>query len=455
MNKLLKIILLFCFLTSFAQQNKITKGQIIDTVFVDKNIGESFSLYLPNQYDPNILSPIVFIFDPMARGKAGIHPFIKSSEKYGYILVCSNNAKNGPYDQNFQITDRLFKMVFLNFKIDENRIYTSGFSGGSRLASTIAIITKQIQGVVACGAGFSSNSGIIPSTETFSYAGIVGNQDMNYIEMHNTKGFLNKINLSNELFVFDMNHRWPSQKQILKAFDWLQLEAYKKNIIPENKDDIKKIYFSYYSDAVNFENENNVLSAAEVYERIIRNFQKYYQLDSINEKLTHLRKNEQYKNEITLLASNFKEEEILSKKFIDQFNKDFNRRNYNSKWWKSEIFKLKKKIENGDTNRKNMLNRVQYKVFAHAIETASHGNNIRKTSQSIFCYDICILIYPKYPLPYFKQIENSMVLQNEKLALSYLEKLLNSGYSDINRINKIKGIDKLKNNDTFIELINK
>ena len=38
--------------------------------------------------------------------------------------------------------------MFSDFNIDSKRIYTAGFSGGSRLASAIAVLTDQIQGVI-------------------------------------------------------------------------------------------------------------------------------------------------------------------------------------------------------------------------------------------------------------------------------------------------------------------
>ena len=124
------ILILFVIFSQLitGQENTLIKGKIIDSVYIKNNFKESYALYVPNNYTTTELSPIVFIFEPAARGKIGITPFIKAAEKYGYILICSNNSKNGPFEQNFEITNRLFEKVFADFAVNPKRIYTAGFS---------------------------------------------------------------------------------------------------------------------------------------------------------------------------------------------------------------------------------------------------------------------------------------------------------------------------------------
>lgn len=454
MKKLFYLYFICFQLSIFSQDIKYHKGEINDSILVNSDLKESFALYLPNQFVLSKLSPIVFIFDPMARGKTGIYPFIKAAEKYGYILVCSNDSKNGPYENNFEIANRLFDKVFNDFNIDKNRVYTAGFSGGSRLASTIAVLTNKIQGVVACGAGFSLNKGHLPYIDNFSYAAIVGDEDMNYKEMSNTKELLDRLNISNELFIYEINHSWPTQDQILDAIDWLQLEAYEKGIIPISKKNLKDTYVGYYKKSKMFEENAALLYASYEYTRILRNFSSYFGLDSIRRKLIVLKNRKPFKKQEKLLHSSFKEEVLLSDKFIDKFNEDFSKNNRDLKWWKSQISKLQKNIQTAKPVQKKMLKRLLYKIFALAIETVSLGNKIKHIDQSIFCYDICIIIYPKYPFPYFKQIENFINKNNESVALDYLEALLNNGYSDYEKIREYKGFKSLMNRERFMQLVN-
>ncbi|MGB5461843.1 MAG: hypothetical protein WBM92_00620, partial [Aureibaculum sp.] len=124
MKEVIYLLLFCCYFSAFSQKDKFNKGEIIDSVLVSANSNESYALYLPIQINLSEFSPIIFIYEPMGRGGNGIHPFIKTADTYGYILVCSNNSKNGPYEQNFEIANRLFSKIFSVFNIHKNRIYT-------------------------------------------------------------------------------------------------------------------------------------------------------------------------------------------------------------------------------------------------------------------------------------------------------------------------------------------
>jgi len=194
------IIYFFC---AFINAQQFKTGIILDSIPVSNSINETFSLYLPTTYNANKLSPILFIFSPSGNGKNGVKTFIKSAEAYNYILICSNNSKNGPLDRNFNIAQGLFTHIFSTFNIHKNQVYLAGFSGGSRLATAIATVSDLITGVIACGAGFVSSPNYIPSTQNFSYVGLCGDRDFNYQEMVGVKSYLNKTELSNTLFSFE------------------------------------------------------------------------------------------------------------------------------------------------------------------------------------------------------------------------------------------------------------
>ena len=422
---------------------------------MDKNLGESFSFYMPKSYEPAKPTPIIFIFEPMARGKTGIDPFISTADTYGYLLVCSNNTKNGPFEQNYPIIDRLFAKVFTSLKLDSKRVYTSGFSGGGRLASSIALKTDQIQGVVSCGAAFTVNSGGLPTTQSFSYATIIGEQDMNYYELTFTHKYLTKTKLPYEVFTPNINHRWPTRDQILMAFDWMQLEAYKNLLLPVDSTITKHIYNKYFQRAQLDEKDMRLLAASSEYRRVLNNFKRYYQMDTIQEKLNNLEESKAYKSEKKKSKSLLETELALTDELFDRFNIDINKKSYHLGWWENRIEKLKKKMESDSHMEQTMHKRLLYKVFAHAIETVNHDPSIKNIEQKMFCYDICMLIYPSYALPYIKQIENAVALEKPDLGLDYLEKLLNTGFDEKERLLKNESIKTLETMDRFKKLMTK
>jgi len=431
----------------------LERGAILDSIWLDNKLGESFSLYLPTQYEPEKASPAIFIFEPMARGKVGIQPFIKTAEQYGFILICSNDSKNGPYEANYAIANNLFPKVFSMLKIDQKRIYTAGFSGGGRLAASIAIQSNKIAGAVSCGAGFNLKSRELPSTQTFSYACIMGDEDMNYNELQFTESYLKKTQMPFELFISGINHKWPSQDQVLLAFDWMQLEAYKKLLIKKDGSEIKRIYDKFYLQAINNENDDNLIRAGNSFRRILRNFGRYYNLDSIQDRHKTLSQSKPYKSQTKKKEELLAVEAILTDEFWFQFDRDLERKKYALNWWENRINKLKKKQDSSDKQELKMYKRLRYKIFAHAIETARYDSTIKTTEQSMFCYDICILVYPSYALPYYMQMQYALELGDQNKSLDYLEKLLATGYDKSEIILDINVLDSIQDTDRFKELM--
>jgi dienelactone hydrolase len=190
------ILTLFLFL-SFASQSFLfsqlpAKDQVIDTVKCRANCSQSYALYLPAQYDNKKSWPLILIFDPAARGRVGISNFIEAARKYGFILACSNNSRNGPPGENFVAAAAMLQDLEERFKIDQRRIYAAGFSGGSRFAMSLAVKEKKISGVIGCGAGLPNDRNFLPTMNSrFLYYGLAGTRDMNYPEMDELPASLN------------------------------------------------------------------------------------------------------------------------------------------------------------------------------------------------------------------------------------------------------------------------
>jgi len=51
---------------------------------------------LPSYYGPEKQWPIIYIFEHAARGRLPVGIFKKTAEEFGYILMASNNSRNGP-----------------------------------------------------------------------------------------------------------------------------------------------------------------------------------------------------------------------------------------------------------------------------------------------------------------------------------------------------------------------
>ncbi len=455
------LLLLFCFSIGpavFGQVYDFKTGVITDSVSV-QNSKETFALYLPKKFDKNEASSIVFIFEPGARGKAGIQPFLEAAERYNYILVCSNNSKKGPFENNRIIINRLFEGVFARFLLNEDRVYTAGFSSGSRLAVTAAVLSKKIAGVIACGAGFSSYILHKPMVkEDFSYVGLIGKQDMNYQEMLSAQDWLDGLQIDNELFINDDGHSWPSSGQISKAFDWIELEAIRKNQKPINYFDINKIYKRFYDEARASESQGEIESAVWEYQRLQRNFDHYYTLDSISEKVVKLKATSEYPAQIRKRMSLKTSELTMRRVFLNKFAREIKKNPpiHNVKWWQKKLTVLRDEYMLSEDRQKQLLGiRVSNMIYSLLMESANIHVKDKNYKKSLYCHRLLAELQPKGSYPVFLIAKDYAQLNREDETFEYLELAVSMGFSEKKYILNATEFYKYKSSERFKRLIEK
>jgi hypothetical protein len=386
------IAFLVFFQPFFAQQkDHIYQSKILDSVSVAGVKDETFAVYFPEKNNIDVASAVVFVFDPVARGKVGISPFILSAELYNYILISSNNSKNGSLQENKDIALRLVDHVIAHYKIDTKQMYVAGFSGGSRLAGSLALTTGVFQGVVGCGASFQPLDRFIPPANNFVYVGMVGENDMNYQEMIKNKSWLNKSNVRNELFFSDDGHVWPESKQILRAFDWLEMQAYKKGIRRANDTLLNALFSKSIKIADSLFDKGNFMSAALEYERIKTNFSSKYINADLDVKLSNIKKTKEYKKQLKEMEEISVLEDEISTKLSEKFDQELKKSNskIDSKFWKAQ----KESFENIQKDTRNVLkqkmgNRLNYKMRAMVYEAGEEFKRLNEISK----YEICLQI---------------------------------------------------------------
>ena len=118
--------------------HSFTPGTATAQVVALQNPQQSYVLYLPTKYSPDQRWPIVYVFDPLARGPLALAPFQQAAETHGYIVAVSNNSRNGPWQPEFEAAEAMVRDTQQRFTVDLKRIYFAGFSGGARVASQLA-----------------------------------------------------------------------------------------------------------------------------------------------------------------------------------------------------------------------------------------------------------------------------------------------------------------------------
>lgn len=206
----------------FPADDALPTGVVIDPVRCLDDPAQGYALYLPSAYRPGRPCPVVYCFDPGGRGRIPVELFRDGAEKHGWILVGSNNARNGPWEAIHAATQAFWRDTRARFAIDGKRIYAAGFSGGARAACGLSrMLSIRVAGVIGCGAGLPewlepADMSAVP------WYGIVGLRDFNYHEMQQLERALRAQGGRCVLRMFQGKHSWPPARLAADAFDWLE-----------------------------------------------------------------------------------------------------------------------------------------------------------------------------------------------------------------------------------------
>ena len=201
-------------------------GKMTDSVICKADPAQSYALYVPARGDRAAL-PVIFFFDPHANGALPLRKYRTLADTYGFILAGSNNSRNGNDGATSErIWRRLSEDIRGRVKIDPNRIYACGFSGGAKVAGYLAIQHPEIAGVIAGGAGLPD--GTPAASFPFSLTAIAGEGDMNLTELVSLNDALDKTRTPHRIIFFDGKHEWAPVSTMDLAFAGLQFDVMKR-----------------------------------------------------------------------------------------------------------------------------------------------------------------------------------------------------------------------------------
>jgi hypothetical protein len=211
----------------------LKRGVVINHVACINDATQSYAIYIPAK-ETNETLPVVYFFDPHADGSLPVNKYKGLADEFGFILAGSNNSKNG---NDWATTEKIWQVlsadVTSRVKLNNNRIYACGFSGGAKAAGQIALAHSEVKAVIANGAGMPD--GTEPGNFSFSFTGITGEGDMNMTDLVSYTAALDKSTTHHRILFFDGKHEWAPAATMKIAFTGLQLDAMRNNLIPTNE----------------------------------------------------------------------------------------------------------------------------------------------------------------------------------------------------------------------------
>jgi predicted esterase len=232
----MRVVLLFAVGAAFAADVP-PSGKISDDVKCSAEPGQSYALYVPSNYSPERVWPVILAFDPAARGRVPVERYQPAAELYGYIVAGSNQSRNGAWSVTQAAVQAMARDVAERFAVDDRRIYTAGMSGGARVAMTIALSSQRIAGVIASSAGFPDSKP--RKSAPFPIFGTAGTEDFNYSEMRQMDRALTS---PHRLRIFPGGHIWLPAELATEAVEWLEVQAVRSGRAPRDQAKIDRIF---------------------------------------------------------------------------------------------------------------------------------------------------------------------------------------------------------------------
>jgi len=229
------LILAFALCPLFAlAPSTLPKGELVPRVVCASDARFSYALYLPSGYREDRVWPVLYGFSPGGSGEEPVRLFQLTAERFGWIVVGSNDSRNGPLRPALEASDAMWKDVQSRFKVDPRRSYGVGFSGGARMAMRLALKhPKNFAGLVSIGA-FGAGDGMLTGLGHLHFHLSCGLEDFNHWELQKGREELQSRGWKAMADRFEGGHRWATEEAAVFALSYLQLGAIKDGLAPKD-----------------------------------------------------------------------------------------------------------------------------------------------------------------------------------------------------------------------------
>jgi poly(3-hydroxybutyrate) depolymerase len=445
-----------------AGAEEFTRGQVIERVVCKADSGQAYALYLPSGYTAEKRWPILYAFDPSAQGLVPVELFREAAEKYGWIVVGSLNSRNGPMKVSIDASNALWNDTHARFSIDDRRIYTTGFSGGARVAVWVAYLCNGCAaGVIACGAGFHTQ--IAPTAKTqasaipFAFFATVGTDDFNFGELKQLDDVLNVIGLPHRTVVFEGGHMWAPKELCTRALAWMELEAIRSGRKARDEALIAALWAKELERVRALEEAKKLYDAYTEYQAIVADFRAFRDVTEFERKLAQLRELPSVKQALREEKEQIKRQQDLTRELLafQERRRDIEARTTAYGDFKRVLDELRRQArEPADSIARRVARRTLHDVFAFYYEGA--GNLIQRRKDlplAVANLEIAALIAENNPQVFYELATAYALNGEKKKALEALRRAVLKGFKDLAQLQGSQALEPLRKEAEYREIL--
>lgn len=431
----------------------LTKGQVVDSVEVKQ--GTHLSYYLPVNYDEKSSWPVIYSFDPSGNAHKAVASFQKAAEKYGYIVLSSDAVRNGSYQENYRHARDLFEVSKTMFNLDTMNQFTAGFSGGGRLAMAIAGLSNDIRAVISAGAGLSVASANWLKNHPFIFIGVSGNEDFNYTEIKMTESIFTSLNYPIEIIMFEGGHEWPPSEVLEKAVRDLSILMFSRGQLAYTEEELSGIWEEELVYNATLQKKGNWVWAYKDLEKKRDWYAVYDRDDELKDLQRNIRRNKQYRAQRSEMKYVDEVEALYLQEYVDFLIADIRAGELEALgYWDQELSQFDRSFTKSKKEaEKDMSARIKSMLHVITLQAKTSLKEPEAFDQLLFINIFLTLLDDQDHEAYLEAVRLGVATGKYDVALYYTDKLLDSGFKDIDRLRNYPGITLLRIQPEFGDVL--
>jgi hypothetical protein len=407
-------------------------GEIITSLTAQSNPAISFALYCPKA-DQDKPLPVIYFFDPHADGSLPLNRYQSIADELNVLLVGCNSTKNGMSMADAEtaamsmITDCMNRL-----SLNQRAQIISGFSGGSKVACTIAARHSFFSGLIACsGATFEKNA----FSDSLNVVSVAGQKDFNYHEMI---AFNDAIANNKHIFIETENtHEWPTEKTMKRAIQFQLLQAVIQKRIVKNDLLLQQWKEEWNKEIIALVNKNEPYLLHRYLQNAIEAFNGIANVTAWHDQLMAVEKSEAYQKYITKQRNLIYQEKEMQKMLNDAFA------NQNELWWQKEINDLKTGSVRSDDKliaslNSRLLGYIGIACYSYSKQLVSE--NQKEAAKVLAIYKMA---EPDNAEAWFLSAVFFANQNNNEQAIHDFQQARLKGFNDLSRLNEFPALQKL------------
>jgi hypothetical protein len=453
------LILSFLFISQIGhgQEIKIPLGSIVDSIPAADTTGNSFSLYLPQDYSEKEQWPIIFVFDPKGRGRAATQLFRTIAEQQSYIIAASNlNLEKDSLQNNIKKVGPFVNQVDGMLPLDRKQVYIAGLAEGGQLATALPFIFNNVSGVLAVEDAWI-NTQYLNSSNKFMFSAIACDRNNSMNTLKEIVSYLDQEDFPTEMNFYSCEKEieWPSVDVIQNAVTGFTLNAIKEGNRPKDLDLVRTLFNEEVAYAEVLRRRRDYYRAFEKLQQIEEKYEDFDLETDLKDRIRDIRRNDAFREQRRNYRNATAKEEESQQEYIYFMETDVVTANFeNIGWWAAKVAELEEMAEKSNGAQQKMASRLQ--GFLDVLSKNYYDNYVNSAADSktkIFVSILRTIFDKKDPEAYLNIIKIAGHDGDHQTALLYLEDLLKTGFDDMEALYDIKGILDLKISEPYNDKI--